>query len=128
MKAYKLYNTDTGSSAFEEGTIKEHQRILSSYFFFEHNAPDKRSFDWHPAPRKQYVITLKGSLEFTVSDGSSFIINPGDILIATDIEGLGHKWRMLSEESWSRMYVALEEGEDDGFVINSNSASTIQTI
>jgi quercetin dioxygenase-like cupin family protein len=126
MKAYRLYNTDAGSSAFQEGTVNVHQHITSSYFFFEQNTPEKRSFDWHPAPRKQYVITLKGSLEFTVSDGSSFIINPGDILIATDTEGSGHKWRMLSEESWSRMYLVLEEGKDDGFVVNSNAVSTVQ--
>ena len=62
------------------------------------------------------MITLKGSLEFTVSDGSSFVVEPGDVVIALDTAGTGHKWRMLSEESWSRIYIVLDEDQDDAFI------------
>lgn len=116
MKAFKLFNTANGDSAFEEGTIQELDHISSAYFFLVNDKPERRHFDWHPAPRRQYVITLKGSLEFTVSDGSNFIVEPGDVVIALDTAGTGHKWRMLSEESWSRIYIVLDEDQDDAFI------------
>lgn len=115
MKAYRLFTTTDGASAFHKGQIKDLQQIETAYFFFQQDPPDRRSFDWHPAPREQYVITLKGTIEFTVTDGSSFIVEPGDVLIAKDVLSSGHKWRMLGEDSWTRAYIVLQEGENDGF-------------
>ncbi|WP_316834545.1 hypothetical protein [Pedobacter nutrimenti] len=120
MIAYKLYNTANGGSAFQKGIITTLQRVPTSYTFFQQDDPAHREFDWHAAPRNQYVLTLQGSLEFTVTDGSTFVVNPGDILIATDVEGTGHKWRMLSEESWLRAYVVLDDVNQDGFVPDRN--------
>ena len=89
--------------------------MASAYFFFQQDPPERRSYDWHPAPRAQYVITLKGTIEFTVTDGSSFVIEPGDVLIAKDVLGSGHKWKMISEEGWTRVYIALHDEDEDGF-------------
>ncbi|TDE14701.1 hypothetical protein [Dyadobacter psychrotolerans] len=116
MRAYKLFNTPDGASAFQQGTIQELEHISSPYFFLVNDEPERRHFDWHPAPRRQYVITLKGSLEFTVTDGSSFVVHPGDVVIALDTAGTGHKWRMLSQDSWSRIYIVLQEDQHDAFL------------
>lgn len=116
MKVYRLYTTATGGSAFEEGKLTTLQHISSAYFFIVEDLPERREFDWHPAPKRQYVLTHRGSLEFTVTDGGTFVLHPGDVLIATDTTGTGHKWRRLSEESWVRTYIVLEEGVEDGFV------------
>lgn len=116
MNAYRLFNTIEGDSAFEKGTVQDLLQLEAAYFFFHEDAPERTEFDWHPAPRPQYVITLRGKLEFTVTDGSTFIVEPGDVLIAQDIAGTGHKWRRLSEESWARIYIVLKDGQNDGFV------------
>ena len=118
MKAYRLFTTATGGSAFEEGTIHRLQHIPAEYLFLAEDPPERTAYDWHPAPKRQYVLTLRGTLEFTVTDGGTFILQPGDVLIAADITGTGHKWRRLSEESWVRTYIVLEEGADDGFVVS----------
>ena len=117
MNAYRLYNTSEGNSAFQKGTVKDLLQLEAAYFFFQEDSPERREFDWHPAPRAQYVITLRGTLEFTVTDGSSFVIAPGDVLIAKDVTGTGHKWKVLGEESWSRIYIVLKEDQDDGFLL-----------
>ena len=116
MNAYRLYNTSEGNSAFQKGTVKDLLQLEAAYFFFQEDGPERRGFDWHPAPRAQYVITLRGKLEFTVTDGSSFIIEPGDVLIAKDVNGTGHKWKVLGEDSWARIYIVLKDDQDDGFI------------
>ena len=115
MRAYRLFNTSEGHSAFEKGNVADLHKINASYFFFQEDALDRRALDWHPAPRAQYVVTLRGTLEFTVTDGTTFVIEPGDVLIAADVTGSGHKWRMLSDDSWIRTYIVLEDPTQDGF-------------
>ena len=74
----------------------------------------------HTAPRRQLVITLDGYLEFKSCDVDKIdeqhitIIKRGDILLADDLEGAGHVWKFLKDESgimypWIRCYVHLGE-------------------
>ena len=74
------------------------------------------SFDWHNDPIPQYVITLSGVLEFATKDGETFTVHPGEILIATDHTGTGHKWRLVNDEPWKRAYVVFKQGADTRFV------------
>jgi quercetin dioxygenase-like cupin family protein len=65
------------------------------------------ALDWHVAPCRQYVITLSGTLEFTTRDGETFILKPGDVLLAADTVGTGHRWRLIDDQPWRRLYVEL---------------------
>lgn len=65
------------------------------------------ALDWHVAPCRQYVVTLSGTLEFTTRDGEAFILKPGDVLLAEDTTGTGHRWRLIDDQPWRRMYVEL---------------------
>jgi len=67
------------------------------------------SLDWHTAPHLQYVITLSGTLEFTTRDGETFILRPGDVLLAADTTGSGHRWRLIDDQPWRRVYVELAQ-------------------
>ena len=66
------------------------------------------SLDWHTAPCLQYVVTLTGTLEFTTRDGETFMLSPGDVLLAEDTAGTGHRWRLVDDAPWLRLYVELE--------------------
>ena len=46
--------------------------------------------DWHPAPRRQFVIILSGQLEIGLGDGSKHIFGPGDARLVEDTTGHGH--------------------------------------
>ena len=74
---------------------------------FEQSQPHA-SFDWHTAPCRQYVVTLTGTLEFTTRDGETFSLAPGDVLLAEDTTGSGHRWRLIDDAPWRRLYVELE--------------------
>ena len=117
MKAFKLINTKNNLCAFEEGTLPELTQISSTYFFLQKEI-ENYELHPHPAPRYQFVVTLKGKLKFTVSDGSSFIIEPGVILIAKDLEGPGHTWELLEGITWERIYIVLPENTPDHFIID----------
>ncbi len=69
--------------------------------------------DWHTAPTLQYVVTLTGTLEFTTRGGEQFELRPGDVLLAADTTGTGHRWRMIDDQPWTRMYVELQPDAPD---------------
>lgn len=112
MKAIKLFNTDNEHSGFISGTLPELEQIAADYFFIKTTIED---LAWHPAPRYQFVVTLKGRLKFTVSNGSSFIIEPGIVLVARDLSGEGHKWEIIDGNEWHRIYIVPGADADDHF-------------
>ena len=65
------------------------------------------AFAPHNAPARQFVLTLCGTLEFRCADGASFIIYPGDMLLAEDTTGSGHSWRLIGDAPWRRAYVIV---------------------
>ncbi len=69
--------------------------------------PKGSSLSWHNAPERQYVITLSGTLEVETRVGERFTVAPGDVLLAEDTTGGGHRWRLVDDQPWRRVYVAL---------------------
>jgi quercetin dioxygenase-like cupin family protein len=114
IRAYRLYTGPDGHSHVVRGSITNHETVKAISIHFEESPPHS-SLDWHNAPTTQYVITLSGALEFVTHGGESFTINPGEILIALDTTGTGHKWRLLNDEPWRRGYVAFDKTVDLNF-------------
>ncbi|KLT67503.1 hypothetical protein [Pedobacter sp. BMA] len=114
IKAIRLINIKNDECDFEIGRIPIRQHINTSYFFAQTDT--SLQYSSHPAPRRQYVITLKGKLKFTVTDGQTFILEPGIILIADDTQGIGHTWEIVEGTEWERIYLPLDEDADDHFV------------
>jgi quercetin dioxygenase-like cupin family protein len=112
MRAFKLININGADSSFQEGTVPEMKHIDIRYFFIQ-TGVENYELSVHPAPRYQFVITLKGKLKFTVTNGDSFIIEPGVVLIADDLLGKGHSWEIIEGNEWHRIYLVLDpDGED----------------
>ena len=78
----------------------------ASTISFEETAAGAR-LDWHNAPHRQYVITLSGRPEFETRKGERQIVEPGDILLAEDTSGGGHRWRLIDDQPWRRVYVTV---------------------
>ena len=63
------------------------------------------------------MITLSGKLKFTTSDDLSFIIEPGIVLLAEDIDGDGHTWEMIEgHETWHRIYIPIVDEASSAFI------------
>jgi quercetin dioxygenase-like cupin family protein len=97
LHAFKLYTGPDNASHVIEGTLAQNDRTDVVAIYFK-ESPSHASLDWHDAPEAQYVITLSGTLEFTTRDGETFILKPGDVLVATDNIGTGHKWRSIGDQ------------------------------
>jgi quercetin dioxygenase-like cupin family protein len=111
IRAYRLYTGDDGNSHVEIGTLATRDVVAAKSIMFE-ETPAHSSLDWHNDPIPQYVITLSGTLEFTTKTGETFTIHPGEVLLAQDHTGTGHKWRLIDDQPWRRAYVVYEPGVD----------------
>ncbi len=65
--------------------------------------------DFHPAPRRQYLVVVEGKIDAIVGDGSRMTLVAGDILFADDLVGEGHIVRMNGCDRWVAFIVPLGE-------------------
>jgi quercetin dioxygenase-like cupin family protein len=115
IKAYKLFTGDDGNSHVATGCVSENQISEAIGVKFQ-ESPPQSAYDWHNAPSEQYVITLTGTLEFITHTGETFILRPGEILIALDVTGTAHKWRLIDDQPWKRAYVIFKENTIVNFI------------
>jgi quercetin dioxygenase-like cupin family protein len=115
IRAYRLYTGPDGHSHVSRGSVTPVKIVEAEHIMFK-ESPPQSSYDWHNDPIPQYVLTLAGVLEFTTVGGEVFTIQPGDVLVAEDHTGSGHKWRLVNDDPWRRAYVVFKEGVDTQFV------------
>jgi len=72
-------------------------------------APPGYVLDWHCAPRRQYSISLSGTAEIEVGDGTIARIEAGDVLLAEDLTGRGHVTRVVGKQPRVYAIVPLAE-------------------
>ncbi|NIO09254.1 MAG: hypothetical protein GTO40_15085 [Deltaproteobacteria bacterium] len=115
MKYIRIYTGTDGQSHFEDldfefaprgdATLTTPSTGASEVFFRRANPGYVN--DWHKAPRRQYVITLAGQWEIEVGDGSKRTFGAGDILLAEDVTGQGHKSKVLGSQPRIYAFVPL---------------------
>ena len=115
IRAYRLYTGPDGNSHVVRGSVNENKLVEVQTIHFK-QTPAHSTYDWHNDPIPQYVLTLTGVLEFVTVGGETFTIHPGEVLIAEDHTGSGHKWRLVNDEPWTRAYVVFRTGADTQFV------------
>jgi quercetin dioxygenase-like cupin family protein len=118
IRCVRLWTGADNNSHFEEGVIALERgargdvltdKLPVTNVSFQETASGG-SFAWHDAPVRQLVITLSGTLDFETRAGAHFTLHPGEILLAEDTCGGGHKWKLVDQEPWRRVYVVLAQG------------------
>jgi hypothetical protein len=73
-------------------------------------APPGYVLGWHCAPRRQYSISLSGTAEIEVGDGTVARVGPGDVVLAEDLTGRGHVTRVVGDQPRFYAIVPLGDG------------------
>jgi quercetin dioxygenase-like cupin family protein len=72
------------------------------------SAPPSHHSDYHPAPRRQYVITLAGQVEIETGDGTVRRFGAGDVMLAEDNTGRGHITRVVGDQRRHYVFIPLK--------------------
>ena len=101
MATFRLYTGSDGQSHIESIDLAKttdwtSPRDVTTITFRED--PVGRFMDWHPAPRRQFVIIVSGQLEIGLGDGSKHVFGPGDARLVEDITGQGHTTGVYGNE------------------------------
>jgi uncharacterized cupin superfamily protein len=72
-------------------------------------SPPGRTMDYHTAPRRQFVITLRGEAEIVASDGETRKVGPGSMMLAEDTTGKGHITRVVGSTERQYLFVTLPD-------------------
>lgn len=111
VRATRLFSGPDGQTHAEEVSISQlataQPEILKpASVRFATRGPGT-SDDWHTAPQRQYLITLKGHAEIEIGGGQIVHATTGSVLLIEDMTGKGHRAKVTNESEWHVMFVPL---------------------
>jgi hypothetical protein len=130
VKVVRLFSGQDGQSHFADCEVATVASALGATsapmpaleVFLRDTEGGPTSTDFHPAPRRQLVFLLSGQVEYICGDGSRRRLGAGDILIADDIEGQGHRAEIL-ENPRLQVFVPLAPDADLGIWLGPHDDS-----
>ncbi len=66
--------------------------------------------DWHIAPRRQFMVCVRGIVEITASDGQKRRLTPGQFMLLEDTTGKGHITHAAGTEDHVALAVPVPDG------------------
>ena len=111
----KIVEDDQGVSAFEDaevpltdsGPIGSLSELMRAEGAILRVSPGPFDHDWHPAPARQLLVLLDGEFEIEAGTGERRRFSGGDVVLAEDTEGRGHRTVTLSEGPRRSLFVPL---------------------
>ena len=121
LQYVRIYSDSTGETHFEDLEINLEELnfappappiytsdlITTTRYGFLSVLPGWES-EWHPTPKRQFIIYLSGIIEAEVSDGETRQFGPGSITLVEDTGGEGHKSKALGNDKIVLAVIQLE--------------------
>ena len=116
MRIHNLYTDASGQSHFRDIEVewveetrggKLSKRLPATGIIFR-EVPPTYDLDWHPAPRRQYIINLDAGVKITASDGEARIIGAGEVILVEDVRGKGHLSKSIGGQMRHSIFVPVE--------------------
>ena len=116
-----MYTADTGDTAFAdvelpgpavraEGVRNHMLRDVPASTLNIIELLDWRPrLELHPPPRRQWVIILRGAMEISTENGERRRFQPGDCLLAEDLDGSGHRTDDVGDERLVTMNIGVPD-------------------
>jgi hypothetical protein len=116
MRIHNLYVDANGETHFRDIDVewvdtrnasKLSKRLPANGIIFRETAGEY-DLDWHPAPRRQYIINLDAGVQITASDGESRVIGAGEVILVEDTSGKGHLSKSVGGKLRHSIFVPIE--------------------
>jgi hypothetical protein len=116
MRIHNLYVDAKGETHFRDIEVewveerpggKLSKRLPATGIIFRETKGDY-DLDWHPAPRRQYIINLDAGVRITASDGESRVIGAGEVILVEDITGKGHLSKSVNGQMRHSIFVPID--------------------
>lgn len=115
MNITRIYTDPNGDSQFEDftvalsdngaiGFLSEQEEVKALQFRKVIPAYD---YDFHNAPRRQYIVLLDGGVEIETSLGEKRQFQTGEILLVEDTLGKGHRSKNLENRPRTSLFIHL---------------------
>jgi hypothetical protein len=116
VRIHNLYADADGQSHFRDIEVEWVQELpggklsarrQATGIIFRETAGDY-DLDWHPAPRRQYIVNLDAGVEITASDGERRVIGAGEVLLVEDTTGKGHLSKAVSGQARRSIFIPID--------------------
>lgn len=115
IKIMRLVTGDDGHSYLKKDTIEllpskvgvASDEIKVKTVVFGNAGTGSQAF--HNAPRPLYIIILSGIMQIETSKGDKHDFKAGEILLAEDLTGIGHKTRSLNDIPVSYLSMSIDK-------------------
>ena len=121
MKYRRLFEDEEGESHWEDLPVQMTQPAfvppapeigLSEFSEAKRYAflrlPEGWEGDWHPAPKRQLIISVLGNIEIEASDGKTHRFPVGHAVLLEDTGGKGHITRVIGNSDVLATVIQLE--------------------
>ena len=116
MRVVRIFTGDDGESHFEDidvpledlGPIGRLSSLQPATGIVFREVGGDYDYDFHNAPRRQYVVNLDAAVDIEVGDGTRRRIGPGEILLAEDTTGRGHRSIAVAGKPRRCLFVTLD--------------------
>jgi hypothetical protein len=116
MRIHNIYVDDAGETHWRDVEVewveesrsgKLSRRLPATGIIFRQTRGDY-DLDWHPAPRRQYIINLDAGVRITASDGEVREIGAGEVILVEDIRGKGHLSKSIGGQTRHSIFVPID--------------------
>ncbi len=116
MQMTRIYTGADGESHFEDiniplteagdiGALSE--RVKATGIIFRETSGEY-DYNFHNAPQRQYVVMLDGEVDIEIGDGTIRRFTTGDILLAEDTTGRGHRSFAVNGKPRKSIFITLD--------------------
>ena len=116
MNIVRIYTGSDNQSHFEDvriplkstGKVGFLSELMTATGIVFRETGGDYNYEFHTAPRRQYVVNLEGEVEIEVGDGTKRILRSGDVLLAEDTTGQGHISRAVARKPRKSLFITLD--------------------
>ena len=115
-QVWRIYSLADGTTAMEQLAVPLGpdrtgltSKLLAGPGVMIRRSNPGRFAPWHPAPRRQIIVTLGGWGEMETGDGQKVRCTPGTLALVEDVTGVGHQTWTDPEHGWHMLFIPLDD-------------------